>query len=56
MRIKEKKLIIGTVTFIFATLGMGLIIYGIAKENDNMRKKIDRLEYMLRECVEKQNN
>lgn len=52
MRIKEKKLIIGTVMFIFATLAMGLIMY-IAKENDNMRKKIDRLEHVLRECAEK---
>lgn len=52
MRIKEKEFFIGTAIFIFATLAMGLIIY-VAKENDNMRKKIDRLEHVLRDCAEK---
>lgn len=47
----KKELIIRTTMFIFDTLAMGLIIYGLAKENDNMRKKIDRLEYVLRECA-----
>lgn len=53
MRTKEKELITLTATFIFATFIMGLVIYGLATENDNMRKKIDRLEYVLRECAEK---
>jgi len=45
MRTKEKELITLTATFIFTTFIMGLMIYGLAKENDNMRKKI-------RECAE----
>lgn len=53
MRTNEKELIIRTATFIFTTLVMGLIIYGLAKENDNMRKKVDRLEFVLRECADK---
>lgn len=50
MKTKEKQLVTLTATFIFAALVMGFIIYGLAKENDNMRKKIDSLEYVLREC------
>ena len=53
MRTKEKQLKTLFATFIFAMVVMGFIIYGLAKENDNMRKKIDNLEYTLRECVEK---
>lgn len=53
MRTKEKELITLTATFIFTTFVMGLVIYGLAKENDNMRKKVDRLECVLRECEEK---
>lgn len=53
MKTNIKKLILLTATFIFTTLGTGLVIYGLGKENDNMRKKIDRLEYLLRECAEK---
>lgn len=49
----KKVLITLTATFIFTVLAMGLTIYGLAKENDNMRKKIDRLESVLRECAEK---
>lgn len=50
MKTKRKEIITLTATFIFVALVMGAIIYGLAKENDNMRRKIDGLEYVLREC------
>lgn len=53
MKTKEKQLVTLTATFIFAALVMGLVVYGLAKENDNMRREKDRLEYILRECKEK---
>lgn len=56
MRTVEKDFFILTAAFAFVTLVMGLIIYGLAEENDNMRRKIDRLEFVLRECDRSETN